>query len=131
MRKKYSPQFKAKIVQEILREEKSITQLASEYEVHVTQLRQWKRKALEGLPDLFRADDSKNENLKKLEAEQERLYAEIGRLTTQLNWLKKKGFDIESKWAAGVGGKRKQRIATIHSSQLAEFEPLKLVLQTA
>jgi predicted nucleic acid-binding Zn-ribbon protein len=49
------------------------------------------------LPDLFRANDSKDEDLKKLEAEQERLYAEIGRLTTQLNWLKKKGFDIESK----------------------------------
>ena len=90
MRKKYSPQFKAKVVQEILREEKSITQLASEYEVHVTQLRKWKRRALEGLPDLFRADQSKNDDLKKLEAEQERLYAEIGRLTTQLNWLKKK-----------------------------------------
>jgi putative transposase len=95
MRKNYSPQFKAKVVQEILREEKSINQLASEYEVHVTQLRQWKRKVLEGLPDLFRADQDKNEDLRKLETEQERLYAEIGRLTTQLNWLKKKGFDIE------------------------------------
>jgi len=95
MRKNYSPQFKAKVVQEILREEKSINQLASEYEVHVTQLRQWKRKVLEGLPGLFRADQDKNEDLRKLETEQERLYAEIGRLTTQLNWLKKKGFDIE------------------------------------
>jgi len=95
MRKNYSPQFKAKVVQEILREEKSINQLASEYEVHVTQLRQWKRKVLDGLPDLFRADQDKNEDLRKLETEQERLYAEIGRLTTQLNWLKKKGFDIE------------------------------------
>ena len=95
MRKKYSPQFKAKVVQEILREEKSITELASEYEVHVTQLRQWQRKALEGLPDLFRIGQQKDDDLKKLETEQERLYAEIGRLTTQLNWLKKKGFDIE------------------------------------
>ena len=95
MRKKYSPQFKAKVVQEILREEKSINQLASEYEVHVTQLRQWKRKVLEELPELFRADQDKNEDMRKLEAEQERLYAEIGRLTTQLSWLKKKGFDVE------------------------------------
>jgi hypothetical protein len=50
---------------------------------------------LEGLPDLFRADQDKNDDLKKLETEQQRLYAEIGRLTTQLNWLKKKGFDVE------------------------------------
>lgn len=95
MRKKYSPQFKAKVVQEILREEKSISQLSSEYGVHVTQLRKWKRKVLDGLPDLFREEQDKNDGLKKLAAEQERLYAEIGRLTTQLNWLKKKGFDIE------------------------------------
>jgi putative transposase len=95
MRKKYSPQFKAKVVQEILREEKSISQLASEYGVHVTQLRKWKRKVLDGLPDLFRAEQDQDEAVKRLEAEQERLYAEIGRLTTQLSWLKKKGIDIE------------------------------------
>ena len=95
MRKKYSPQFKAKVVQETLREEKSINQLSSEYGVHVTQLRKWKRKVLDGLPDLFRAEQDKDDTVKHLEAEQERLYAEIGRLTTQLTWLKKKGFDIE------------------------------------
>lgn len=94
MRKQYSPQFKAKVVQEILREEKSISQLSSEYGVHVTQLRKWKRKVLDGLPDLFRAEQHKNDEIKKLSTEQECLYAEIGRLTTQLNWLKKKGFDI-------------------------------------
>jgi putative transposase len=95
MRKKYSPQFKAKVVQEILREEKSISQLASEYGVHVTQLRKWKRKVLDGLPDLFRAEQDQDEAVKRLEAEQERLYAEIGRLTTQLSWLKKKGVEVE------------------------------------
>jgi putative transposase len=95
MRKKYSPQFKAKVVQEILREEKSISQLASEYGVHVTQLRKWKRKVLDRLPDLFRAEQDQDEAVKRLEAEQERLYAEIGRLTTQLNWLKKKGIEVE------------------------------------
>jgi putative transposase len=95
MRKKYSPQFKAKVVQEILREEKSINQLASEYGVHVTQLRKWKRKVLDGLPNLFRAEQDQDEAVKRLEAEQERLYAEIGRLTTQLSWLKKKGVEVE------------------------------------
>lgn len=77
-------------MQEILCEEKSISQLSSEYGGHVTRLRKWKRKVLDGLPDLFRAEQDKNENVKKLEADQERLYAEIGRLTTQLNWLKKR-----------------------------------------
>ena len=96
MRKKYTPQFKAKVVQEILREEKSISQISSEYGVHATQLRKWKRQALEGLPGLFNTEHKdKSNEIKKVEAEQERLYAEIGRLTTQLNWLKKKGFDLD------------------------------------
>ena len=81
----------------MLREEKSLSELASEHSVHVTQLRQWRKTALEGLPTLFsREKKASAKELKKLEAEQERLYAEIGRLTTQLNWLKKKGIDIES-----------------------------------
>ena len=96
MRKKYTPQFKAKVVQEILREEKSISRISSEYSVHPTQLRKWKRQVLEGLPGLFASEyKGKSDEIKKLETEQERLYAEIGRLTTQLNWLKKKGFDLD------------------------------------
>jgi len=96
MRKKYTPQFKAKVVQEILREEKSISQISSEYSVHATQLRKWKRQTLEGLPGLFTSEyKGKNDEIRKLEAEQEHLYTEIGRLTTQLNWLKKKGFDLD------------------------------------
>ena len=96
MRKRYSPQFKAKVVQELLGDEKSINQIASEYGVHITQLRKWKRIALEGLASLFEPDKKgKSDELTKLEAEQEQLYAQIGRLTTQLSWLKKKGFDLE------------------------------------
>jgi putative transposase len=96
MRKKYTAPFKAKVVQEILREEKSISQISSKYGVHATQLRKWKRQALEGLPGLFSSEHKgKSTEIKKLETEQEHLYAEIGRLTTQLNWLKKKGFDLD------------------------------------
>lgn len=96
MRKRYSPQFKAKVVQELLSDEKSINQIASEYGVHASQLRKWRRIALEGLPTLFEpATKEKSDEVSRLETEQEQLYAQIGRLTTQLNWLKKKGFDIE------------------------------------
>lgn len=96
MRKNYTAHFKAKVVQEILREEQSISQLSSEYGVHVTQLRKWKRQALAGLPHLFSLEHKgKSDEIKQLESEQERLYAEIGRLTTQLKWLKKKGFELD------------------------------------
>jgi transposase-like protein len=91
MKKHYTPTFKAQIVLEVLKEEKTLGQIASEYSVHPTQVRKWKGQALEGLPQLF-ADERKAQ--RAVEAEHERklgeLYAEIGRLTTQLAWLKKK-----------------------------------------
>ena len=91
VRKSYSPDFKTKIVLEILREEKTLAQLSSEYGVHTSQLKQWKKIALEGLPTLFTDEQRAIERMKKEHAKQsEELYAEIGRLTTQLTWLKKK-----------------------------------------
>ena len=91
MRKRYSTKKKAQIVLEILKEERSISQIASEYGIHTNQLYRWKAQALEGLPGLFE-DDRKTEKAMRAAHERElnELYAEIGRLTTQLNWLKKK-----------------------------------------
>lgn len=90
MRKQYTAAFKAKVVQELLREEKGLAQIASEYEVHPTQLKNWRAIAIEGLPSLFEKQDS----VANLKASYERqltdLYAEIGKLTTQLTWIKKK-----------------------------------------
>jgi transposase-like protein len=43
VRKQYSPEFKSKIVLEILKEEKTLSQLSSEYGVHTTQLKNWKK----------------------------------------------------------------------------------------
>ena len=90
MRKQYTTAFKARVVQELLKEEKTLAQIATEYEVHPTQLKNWRTVALEGLPGLF----EKQDNTVALKAAHEQqlteLYAEIGKLTTQVTWLKKK-----------------------------------------
>jgi len=49
MRKQYTTTFKARVVQELLKEEKTLAQIATEYEVHPTQLKNWRAIALEGL----------------------------------------------------------------------------------
>ena len=90
MRKHYSPTLKAKVVLELLKEEKPLTQIASEHRIHPTQLRDWKRQALEGLPNLFADSSEVARATALLEHKQDELYAEIGRLTTQVGWLKKK-----------------------------------------
>lgn len=94
MRKRYTAAIKAKIVIELLQEEKTLTQLASEYGVSAKQLSRWKNHALAEMPRLFepKADQSQE----KYESKINELYAEIGRLTTQVKWLKKKsGLHLE------------------------------------
>jgi transposase len=90
MRKQYTAAFKARVVQELLKEEKTLAQIGAENEVHPTQLKQWRAIALEGLPSLFEKQDSTVELKADYEQQLTELYAEIGKLTTQVAWLKKK-----------------------------------------
>ena len=90
MKKTYTASFKAQVVLELLKETKTFAQLAAEHGVAVTVLRDWKLAALKGLPDVFERRDSVTELKLAHERELAELYAEIGRLTTQVNFLKKK-----------------------------------------
>jgi putative transposase len=90
MRKQYSATFKAEAVKELLKEEKTINQLAAALGVHPSQLKDWKKIALQGLPELFSREGKASEQAKVHEQQVNDLYGEIGRLTTQVNWLKKK-----------------------------------------
>ncbi len=90
MRKHHTPAFKAQVVREILREEKPITQIASEHGVHPNVLHRWKAQALEGLPGLFEGRDDAASLREAHERQLHELYAQIGRLATQVAWLKRK-----------------------------------------
>ena len=90
-RRKFSPEEKARMVLEILKEEKSVSQLASEDGIHTNVLNRWKTEAIQNLSQLF-VDDRKGITKMKQDYEQQidELYGEVGKLTTQLSWLKKK-----------------------------------------
>ena len=87
-RKSYSADFRVKVALEAIREGRTINEIASEHEVHPSQVTTWKRDALAGMKDTF----SVRRGRKKAEAEAnlEALYRQIGQLTMQLDWLKKK-----------------------------------------
>lgn len=89
MRKQYTSAFKAKVVQELFKEEKTMAQIAAEYEVHPTQLKEWRARTLEGLPGLFEKQESTAQLRAAHEEQLTELSAEIGKLTTQVAWLKK------------------------------------------
>ena len=90
MRKTYTPTFKAQVVLDLLKEEKTLAQLASEHGVHPNMLREWKAVAVRALPSAFEKGDTLVAVQASHENQLQELYAEIGRLTTQVNWLKKK-----------------------------------------
>ena len=83
-RKHFSAAQKAHIALEILKEEKTVNQIASEFSIHPNVLYRWKKQAPENLPKLFE-DENKSERDGQAEHERQlnELYSEIGRLTTQ------------------------------------------------
>ena len=90
MRKQHSPTFKAKIVLQTLRETKPLTQIAAENEVHPTLLTKWKSEAVRALPEIFERGANKDRSTQEYEKRSTELYEQIGRLSAQLAWLKKK-----------------------------------------
>lgn len=87
-RKKHSPDFKAKIALEALKEQKSISEIASQSGLHPTQINNWKKQAREGLKEIFSQKGDKNSDNQESLISQ--LYEHIGRLEVELDWLKKK-----------------------------------------
>lgn len=90
-RKRYDGTFKAKVVLESLKNQKTIAELAGEYGIHPNQITQWRKQALEELPGIFSSKQAKKE--KTYEEEKEELYKQIGQLKVEMEWFKKsRGF---------------------------------------
>lgn len=85
----HSAGFKAKVALAAIKEMHAISELVNRFEVHSSQIHQWKRHALDGLESLF-ADPRKNRGPRQEESEVNELYEQIGRLKMELEWLKKK-----------------------------------------
>lgn len=88
MRKRYPPSFKAKVALEAIKEHKTSAELASLYQVHPGQIRNWKAVVLKGLVEMFSdRRTGKEQDTEQLIAE---LYRQIGQQKVDLDWLKKK-----------------------------------------
>ena len=88
MRKKYEPKLKAKVVLEALRSDETTAQIASRYGVHGNMVAKWKQQALKGLPTLF--EKGKTNGQGESEELVSELYRQIGQLTVELEWVKKR-----------------------------------------
>ncbi len=100
-RKQYSGAFKAKVALEALKEEKTIAQIASAYEVHPTMVHAWKREMLEKAAGIFEDGRKKrgNDDPAKLT---DRLYKQIGQLKVEVDFLEEACDKLGVKPAKGL-----------------------------
>ena len=93
MRKSFSAEFMAKVALAALKEEKTIAELSSQYEVHRTQITKWRKRAQAGLIEVFQGKGQQAcKDTGKLVDE---LYRQIGQLRVENEWLKKKSAQFE------------------------------------
>jgi transposase len=86
-RRNHSAAFKAKVALEAAKEEKTLAELAQNYEVHANQISAWKQELLEGVSSLFERGGEVNRGQ---ETEMKELYAKIGELTMERDFLSRK-----------------------------------------
>jgi len=86
-KRRFSAEFKAKVALEALSGAYTLAELAAKHDVHPNMIAQWKRKAREGLPELFARKGERSDASR--EAELKELHAKIGRLTVENDFLSK------------------------------------------
>ena len=87
-RKSFTTEFKVRIALEAIKGQRTVNEIARQYGVHPNQVTQWKRQAIESLPEVFstkRERDAEEEEVLKAQ-----LYQQIGQLKVELDWMKKK-----------------------------------------
>jgi transposase-like protein len=87
-RRRHSNQFKFNVALEASKGTKTVNELASQYNLHPSQINSWKRQLLEEGPGVFSRKTGREQQ--EQEARETELYEQIGRLKMELEWLKKK-----------------------------------------
>lgn len=87
-RRKFTATFKTEVVLEALRERKTISELAQQFDLHPNQISAWKKEFLEGASRVF--ETGVNPEHAALEEKQEELYKQIGKLQVENDFLKKR-----------------------------------------
>lgn len=88
-RRCYSAGFKAKVALAAVREERTLSQLAGDYGVHPIQIGKWKKRMVESAGELFE-DGRVRRDARRGEEYERELYAKIGKLEMEMDFLQKK-----------------------------------------
>jgi transposase len=86
-RRKFSADFKARVALEAIKNQKTLAELSQQFEVHSVTISKWKTEFLENMSVIFENRHDKKDNQDS--PEREKLYAQIGQLKVENDFLKK------------------------------------------
>lgn len=89
-RRTFTADFKAKVAIEAIKEIKTVSELSQIYQVHPNLITHWKKEFLTNAGKVFNAANDESAEVTKLKVENEELIHQIGQLSVDINWLKKK-----------------------------------------
>ena len=84
-RRKFNPEFKARVALEAIKERESLKELAVRFEISAVMISRWKKEFLENASNAFGNVNRSEEK----EVDSEKLYAQIGQLKVENDFLKK------------------------------------------
>lgn len=106
-KKKYTPEYKARLVIEALREEKTVSEIAAREGINKNLLQNWRNEFIENSAKVFSGSRTEKEAKKqtvKQQEEKEALEKKVGQLIIENDWLKKKSADLlGAGWAEKSG----------------------------
>lgn len=85
----HTPAFKAQVALAALKGDKTLSEIAAAYQVHVKLVQAWKKQMTEQAATVFKGG-VKPVSTKEADHQQAELFEQIGRLKMELEWLKKK-----------------------------------------
>ena len=101
--------LKSKVALAAVRGDKTTAQLASQFGVHTSQVTAWKKRLLEGVPEIFA--DGRRKSADDQSVSDQELYEQIGRLKVEVEWLKKS----PNSWVESEGVKVMDRTGSSRS----------------
>jgi transposase len=91
-RRVFAGSFRAKVALAAVKGDKTLSELASHFDVHANQVSAWRKELVDRAAELF--EDGRRRQPDDEAASQQELYEQIGRLKMEIEWLKKKSAQL-------------------------------------